>query len=84
MKYETIDAAQIQKLMDREEPGPPADWDGDDSQGGAASSQRDDSSNSSTSTPDVKDEGGDVGKDDGSDHDKEDGSIDDGAPSGLH
>jgi len=37
LKYETIDVGQIDKLMDRKEPGPPADWDGDDSQGGTAS-----------------------------------------------
>ncbi len=34
MKYETIDLGQIDKLMNREEPGPPADW--GDSGGGAA------------------------------------------------
>jgi len=33
MKYETIDLGQIDKLMNREEPGPPADW-GDDGTGG--------------------------------------------------
>ena len=32
MKYETIDLGQIDKLMNREEPGPPADW-GDDGTG---------------------------------------------------
>ena len=26
MTYETIDLGQIDKLMDRQEPGPPADW----------------------------------------------------------
>ncbi len=31
LKYETIDIGQIDKLMNREEPGPPAGWDGDDS-----------------------------------------------------
>ncbi len=69
LKYETIDAAQIDKLMNRQEPGPPADWDGDDSpSGGAPVSRKDDAD---ISTPDVSD-------------DEEDGPIDDGAPSGLH
>ncbi|MDB4223099.1 ATP-dependent zinc metalloprotease FtsH [Granulosicoccus sp.] len=31
--YETIDLGQIDRLMDRREPGPPADWGGDDSSG---------------------------------------------------
>lgn len=30
LKYETIDIGQIDRLMERKEPGPPADWDGDD------------------------------------------------------
>ncbi|PID62569.1 MAG: ATP-dependent zinc metalloprotease FtsH [Gammaproteobacteria bacterium] len=34
MKYETIDADQVKRLMNREEVGPPADWSGDDPQGG--------------------------------------------------
>ncbi|NND90772.1 MAG: ATP-dependent zinc metalloprotease FtsH [Granulosicoccus sp.] len=33
LKYETIDLGQIDRLMDRREPGPPADWGGDDSSG---------------------------------------------------
>ncbi len=35
MKYETIDIGQIGRLMNREEPGPPADW-GDDPKGGSS------------------------------------------------
>ena len=35
MKYETIDVGQIGRLMNREEPGPPADW-GNDPKGGPA------------------------------------------------
>jgi len=35
LKYETIDLGQIDRLMDRKEPGPPADW-GDDDDGGSA------------------------------------------------
>ena len=31
LKYETIDQGQIDRLMDRKEPGAPADWGGDDS-----------------------------------------------------
>ncbi len=30
MKYETIDAAQIDEIMDGKEPGPPGDWDDDE------------------------------------------------------
>ena len=33
LKYETIDLGQIDRLMDRREPGEPADWGGDDSGG---------------------------------------------------
>ena len=35
MKYETIDIGQIERLMNREEPGPPADW-GEDPSGGSS------------------------------------------------
>ena len=35
LKYETIDLGQIDRLMDRREPGAPADWGGDDSNGAA-------------------------------------------------
>ena len=38
LKYETIDLGQIDRLMDRREPGEPADWGGDDSGGAGASS----------------------------------------------
>ncbi|MGQ7843994.1 ATP-dependent zinc metalloprotease FtsH [Granulosicoccus sp. 3-233] len=37
LKYETIDLGQIDRLMDRREPGPPADWGGDDSSGKSVS-----------------------------------------------
>ena len=33
LKYETIDLGQIDRLMDRRDPGEPADWGGDDSGG---------------------------------------------------
>ena len=36
MKYETIDLGQIDKLMNREEPGPPADWGDSGSSGTSA------------------------------------------------
>ena len=36
MKYETIDIGQIDKLMNREEPGPPADWGDSGSSGTSA------------------------------------------------
>ena len=40
IKYETIDIAQLEKLMDRKDPGPPADWDdsGDSGNGTPAES----------------------------------------------
>ena len=38
LKYETIDLGQIDRLMDRREPGEPADWGGDDSGGAGVSS----------------------------------------------
>ena len=36
LKYETIDLGQIDRLMERREPGEPADWGGDDSGGAGA------------------------------------------------
>lgn len=36
LKYETIDLGQIDRLMERREPGEPADWGGDDSGGASA------------------------------------------------
>lgn len=70
IKYETIDVGQIDRLMERKDPGPPADW-GDDEDGGTPAATSDD----------TKVENADVrsGSDDGSDED----SID-GAPSSLH
>ncbi len=38
LKYETIDLGQIDRLMERREPGEPADWGGDDSGGAGAGS----------------------------------------------
>ena len=68
LKYETIDVGQIDLLMERKEPGPPADWDGDDSQGGTTNASTGDSG-----TPEPK-----------SSDEEDDGPIDDGAPSSLH
>ncbi len=73
MKYETIDAGQVERLMRREEPGPPADWGGDD--GGTPL-------NTGSSSNDKKakeDDAADSSKED----DADDGAVDDGAPS-LH
>ncbi len=73
LKYETIDIGQIDRLMDRKEPGPPADWDGDDSStddkptGGATAESSDAASK----------------KGDEADGDLDDDSSVDGAPS-LH
>jgi len=69
MKYETIDAGQVDRLMKREEPGPPADWGGDDSSGNDSVQ----SGPSSSETP----------SSDSEQDDTDDGSVDDGAPS-LH
>ncbi len=72
MKYETIDVAQIERLMDRKEPGTPADWDDDNSSGTPAES--DEAAAESTKRADsASDSGSDEADDD---------SID-GAPS-LH
>jgi len=68
IKYETIDSAQIDRLMERKEPGPPADWGDDTGSGGGASPVN----SSDTSDSDSKDQ----------DHGEDDESID-GAPS-LH
>ena len=40
LKYETIDLGQIDRLMDRRDPGPPADWGGDDSSKGSSASTK--------------------------------------------
>ena len=45
MKYETIDVAQIDTIMEGKEPGPPRDW-GDD--GSTPPDKSDDSSGKST------------------------------------
>jgi len=71
MKYETIDAGQVDRLMKRVEPGPPADWGGDDSSGDTPVQ----SGPASSETPSSDSEQDDT--------DTDDGSVDDGAPS-LH
>jgi len=68
MKYETIDAGQVERLMRREEPGPPADWGGDDSGSPLGSGP--------SSKTESKEEASD-------DAEEDDSSVDDGAPS-LH
>ena len=72
MKYETIDAGQVERLMRREEPGPPADWGGDD--GGGKPLGSGPSSDSSE-----KDKAADADEED----DADDTAVDGGAPS-LH
>jgi len=47
MKYETIDAGQIALLMDRKDPGPPADWGGDDGMDDTPPTPRTDASDDS-------------------------------------
>lgn len=73
MKYETIDAGQVERLMRREEPGPPADWGGDD--GGTPLN----TGSSSNEKKAKEDDAADSSKED----DADDGAVDDGAPS-LH
>lgn len=57
MKYETIDAPQIDDLMARREVRPPSGWTDDDSKGGgdtaATSSEKDESNGSATPAPDA-------------------------------
>ena len=72
MKYETIDSAQIDRLMKREEPGPPADW-GDDPDKGASS----DNQSGHQAGEKTQDDGQESSSDD------KDGDPIDGAPS-LH
>ncbi|MFK7857249.1 MAG: ATP-dependent zinc metalloprotease FtsH [Granulosicoccus sp.] len=62
LKYETIDLGQIDRLMDRREPGEPADWGGDDSGGAGASSGKTDLKKDKEQ---VKDDKKDDKKDDG-------------------
>ncbi len=68
LKYETIDQGQIDRLMDRKEPGAPADWGGDDTTN---------SGKPSGTAP------ANTGSDEGEDEESGDDSVDDGAPS-LH
>jgi len=68
MKYETIDLGQIDKLMNHEEPGPPADWgdSGSNQAGGKpppAAPKQDDSADDVVDGNDKK-SGDDVGGDD--------------------
>ena len=59
LKYETIDLGQIDRLMDRREPGEPADWGGDDSGGassGSKGSKQDEEAKSEKSKDDSSDE----------------------------
>ena len=75
LKYETIDLGQIDRLMDRREPGEPADWGGDDSGGAGASKNR----------PDLTKKKPDAKQDSGSDEKSDDEEPDQADPSpSLH
>lgn len=69
IKYETIDSAQIDRLMERKDPGPPADWDSDEG----------------SSDDGVRAESGESTESEGEsgDDDRQDDSYD-GAPGSLH
>lgn len=56
LKYETIDLGQIDRLMDRRDPGEPADWGGDDSGGAGASSGTGDKNDEIKTSLDKKDD----------------------------
>ncbi len=60
MKYETIDADQIEAIMEGREPGPPADWTSDDDDTGSPESRQDGDAKASDSK-DGKDKGGAIG-----------------------
>jgi len=77
IKYETIDVGQIGRLMERKEPGPPADWDDSDEGGTPAAS-----GDAEEALARQKDASAANEKDSGDDGSADDDSID-GAPS-LH
>jgi cell division protease FtsH len=58
LKYETIDLGQIDRLMDRRDPGEPADWGGDDSGGAGANSSMLDKKPKDTKDDDKKSDDG--------------------------
>lgn len=75
LKYETIDLGQIDRLMERKEPGEPADWGGDDSGGAGASSGK----------TDAKGKTDEKASDDKKDDKEDDGEADPADPSpSLH
>jgi len=77
IKYETIDVGQIGRLMERKEPGPPADWDDSDEGGTPAAS-----GDAEEALARQKESSSASDKDSGDDGSADDDSID-GAPS-LH
>ncbi len=77
IKYETIDVGQIGRLMERKEPGPPADW-GDSDEGGTPAASGD----AEEALARQKESSSASDKDSGDDGSADDDSID-GAPS-LH
>ncbi len=78
IKYETIDLGQIDKLMDRKEPGPPADW--GDGGGGASVEATDSLDEAGSDETQQFDAPSDDAPDDSDDGHVDDDSID-GAPS---
>jgi len=62
MKYETIDAKQIDDLMERKEPRPPADWTDNGSNGsGSAKSEEEPETKVDVSADDQPEQGADTG-----------------------
>ncbi len=60
MKYETIDAQQIDAIMEGREPGPPSDWTSDDDDGDTPESRNEEEVKASD-VQDGKDKGGTIG-----------------------
>ena len=62
IKYETIDVGQLEKLMDRKDPGPPADWDDSGDSGTGTPAESDEATDESLSKQHGS-EGADSGQD---------------------
>ncbi len=60
MKYETIDAEQIDAIMEGREPGPPSDWTSDDDDSGTPESRSEEEAKA-PDAQDGKDKGGTIG-----------------------
>ena len=59
IKYETIDSGQIDRLMERKDPGPPADWgsEGEGGSGGAGATNTEETSADAASSGDTDEDG---------------------------